>query len=65
MNNFVLSGALLQFDRKIHMENPSIKRVLCAGVCGSLTCIYQSDISSGTGAVKCISSPVIGCRKRR
>ena len=27
--------------------------------------IYQSNISSGTGAVKCISSPVIGCRKRR
>lgn len=31
MNNFVLSGALLLFDRKIHMENSSIKRVLCAG----------------------------------
>ncbi len=30
MNNFVLSGALLLFDRKIHMENSSIKRVLCA-----------------------------------
>lgn len=65
MNNVVLSGAILLFDRKIHMENPSINRALCAGVCGSLTCIYQSNISSGTGAVKCISSPVIGCRKRR
>lgn len=31
MNIFVLSGALLLFDRKIHMENSSIKRVLCAG----------------------------------
>lgn len=65
MNIFVLSGALLQFGRKIHMENSSIKRALCVGGCGSLTCIYQSNISSGTGAVKCISSPVIGCRKLR
>lgn len=65
MNIFVLSGALLLFDRKIHMENSSIKRVLCAGEGGSLKYIYQSNISSGTGAVKCISSPVIGCRKRR
>lgn len=65
MNNVVLSGALLLFDRKIHMENPSINRALCAGVCGLLKYIYQSNISSGTGAVKCISSPVIGCRKRR
>lgn len=31
MNIFVLSGALLLFDRKIHMENSSMKRVLCAG----------------------------------
>ena len=31
MNIFVLSEALLLFDRKIHMENSSIKRVLCAG----------------------------------
>ena len=31
MNIFVLSGALLLFDRKIHMENSSIKSVLCAG----------------------------------
>ena len=65
MNIFVLSGALLLFGWKIHMENSSIKRVLCAGGCGSLTYIYQSNISSGTGAVKCISSPVIGCRKLR
>lgn len=65
MNIFVLSGALLLLGRKIYMENSSIKRALCAGVCGSLTYIYQSNISSGTGAVKCISSPVIGCRKRR
>ena len=63
MNIFVLSGALLLFDRKIHMENSSIK-IMCRGR-GSLKYIYQSNISSGTGAVKCISSPVIGCRKRR
>ena len=31
MNIFVLSGAFLLFDRKIHMENSSIKSVLCAG----------------------------------
>ena len=27
MNIFVLSGALLLFDRKIHMENSSMKKV--------------------------------------
>ena len=31
MNTFVLSGALLLFDRKMHMGNSSIIRVLCAG----------------------------------
>ena len=31
MNTFVLLGALLLFDRKMHMGNSSIKRVLCAG----------------------------------
>ena len=31
MNIFVLSGALLLFDRKIHMENSSIKEYYVPG----------------------------------
>ena len=36
MNNFVLSGALRQFDRKIHMENPSIKKHYVLGYAAHL-----------------------------
>lgn len=65
MNIFVLSGALLLFDpENTYGKFFHKKSIMCRGR-GSLKYIYQSNISSGTGAVKCISSPVIGCRKRR